>query len=184
MRNRQPIIRLIARLLFGLSVLALLSLLSAEMAIHHFQGTAERAVRQVFTEGIHTENGEDYDVICRGPDLKGGLASPCDPTVVALERSIRSASCGGRSLLRLLGRQWRCVARFTDGATLRVDVSLGFRQHRLELLLPVRALPGGATEAGVGATHALNSWHQIAHRPASPGVPGALLSRWLSAPSR
>ena len=130
--------RLIANLLFGLSVLALLSLFSAQMATHHFQGVAERTIRQVFTEGTRTKDGVDYETICRRSDGEGERSSECDPIAVRAERSLRSTSCGGRAFLRLLGRRWSCVARFTDGTTLRVDVSLGFGQRHLELFLPFR----------------------------------------------
>jgi hypothetical protein len=138
MRDLHPIVRLTATLLFGLSVLALLSLLSAQMATHYFQGVAERTIRQVFTEGAQTKDGVRYDTVCWGADFDPERISECDPIVVKAERSLRSSSCSGRGFLRLLGRQWSCVAKFTDGATLRVHVSLGLWRRHLKLVLPFR----------------------------------------------
>jgi hypothetical protein len=138
MRDLQTIVRLIATLLFGLSVLALLSLVSAQMASHYFQGSAERTIRQVFTESTQTKDGVRYDTVCRRSDIDRERFSECDPIAVKAERSLRSASCSGRGFLRFLGKQWSCVAKFTDGATLRVDVSLGFGRRHLELVLPFR----------------------------------------------
>ena len=138
MRDLQPIVRLIATPLFGLSVLALLSLVSAQMASHYFQGSAERTIWQVFTEGTQTKDGVGYDTVCRRSVIDRERFSECDPIAVKAERSLRSASCSGRGVLRLLGKRWSCVARFTDGATLMVDVSLGFGRRHLELVLPFR----------------------------------------------
>jgi hypothetical protein len=127
-----------ATLLFGLSTLALLSLVSAQMATHYFQGVAERTIRQVFTEGTQPKARVRYDAVCRGAKFGRESPSDCDPIVVKAERSFRSASCTGQGFLRLLGRQWSCVARFTDGATLRVHVSLGLGRRHLKLVLPFR----------------------------------------------
>jgi hypothetical protein len=138
MRDPHPIVRLIATLLFGLSVLVLLSLVSAQMATHHFQGVAERTIRQVFTEGTETKGGVRYDAVCRRSEFDRESLSECDPIVVKAERSLRSSSCSGRGLLRLLGKQWSCVAKFTDGATLRIHVSLGLGRRHLKLVLPFR----------------------------------------------
>ncbi|MHC4065089.1 MAG: hypothetical protein ACYSUI_11420 [Planctomycetota bacterium] len=138
MRDLKPIIRLIATLLFGISVLAMLSLFSAQMATHYFQNAAERTIRQVFTEGIQTKDGVGYDTVCRRSNIDRERFSECDPIAVKAERSLRSTSCSGRGFLRLLGKQWSCVAKFTDGATLMVDVSLGFGRRHLELVLPFR----------------------------------------------
>ena len=138
MRDLQPIVRLIATLLFGLSVLALLSLVSAQMATHYSQGAAERTIRRVFTDGTQTKGSVHYDAVCRRSEFDRERFSECDPIVIKAKRSLRSVSCGGRSFLRLLGKQWSCVARFTDGATLSVDVSLGFGRPHLEIVLPVR----------------------------------------------
>jgi hypothetical protein len=148
MRDLQLIVRLIATILFGLSVLALLSLLSAQMATHYFQGVAERTIRQVFTKGPQTNEGMDYDTVCRGAEFGPERLSECDPVVVKAERSFRSAACKPGGFFHLLGKQWSCVAKFTDGATLRVHVSLGFGRRQLELVLPLRD-PGApqATEA-------------------------------------
>ena len=134
----KPIVRLIANLLFGLLVLALLSFFSAQMATHYLQGAAERTIRQVFSEGTRAKDGVGYDVVRRGSAADREPSSECDPIVVKAERSLRSVSCSGRGLLRLLGRQWSCVAKFTDGATLRVDVSLRPWRRHLELALPFR----------------------------------------------
>jgi hypothetical protein len=138
MRDLRPIIRLIASLCFGLSVLAAFSLLAIQMATHHFQGAAERTVRQVFADGAQARADLPYDAVCRRSDRDDERYWDCDPIAVRAERSLRSASCRGRGLLRILGRQWRCVARFADGATLTVDVSLGFGRPRVELFLPIR----------------------------------------------
>ena len=136
MQDLQPMVRLIATLLFGILVLALLSLFSAQMATHYFQGVAERTIRQVFTEGAQTKGGVVYDTVCQGSDFDRERFLECDPIVVKAERSLRSASCSGRGFLRLVGKQWSCVAKFTDGATLRVHVSLGFGRRHLRLVLP------------------------------------------------
>ena len=145
MRDLQPIVRLIATLLFGLSVLALLSLVSVQMATHYFQGVAERTIRQVFTEGTQTKGGVRYDTVCRGAEFDPERISECHPIVVKAERSFRSAACKPGGFFHLLGKQWGCVAKFTDGATLRVHVSLGFGRRQLELVLPLR--DPGATQA-------------------------------------
>ncbi len=141
MRDLQATVRLIATLLFGLLVLALLSLFSAQMATHYFQGAAERTIRQVFTEGTQTKDGVRYDTVCRRSDIDRERFSECDPIEVKAERSLRSTSCSGRGFLGLLGKQWSCVAKFTDGATLRIHVSLGFGRRHLKLLLPFREPP-------------------------------------------
>ena len=149
MRDLQLIVRLIATILFGLSVLALLSLLSAQMATHYFQGVAERTIRKVFTKGTQTNEGMGYDTVCRGAKFGPERISECDPIVVKAERSFRSAACKPGGFLHLLGKQWSCVAKFTDGATLRVHVSLGFGRRHLELVLPLRepgARQGSAAE--------------------------------------
>ena len=138
MRDLQLMVRLIATLLFGLLVLALLSLFSAQMATHYFQGAAERAIRQVFTEGTHTKDGVVYDTVCERSDGDREPFSECDPIVIKAERSLRSASCSGGGFLRFLGKQWSCVAKFTDGATVRVHVSFGLGRRHLKLVLPVR----------------------------------------------
>jgi hypothetical protein len=138
MRDLQPIVRLIATLLFGLLVLALLSLFSAQMATHYLQGAAERTIRQVFTEGTQTKGGVGYDTVCQRSEFDRERFSECDPIVVKAERSLRSALCSGRGFLRLIGKEWSCVAKFTDGATLRVHVSLGFGRRHLKLVLPFR----------------------------------------------
>jgi len=138
MRDLQQTVRLIATLLFGLLVLGLLFLFSAQMAAHHLQGVAERAVRQVFTEGIQTRDDVGYETFCRNPDSGDEKAAPCDPIAIKADRSLRSASCRGGGFFRFLGRQWSCVARFTDGARLQVYVSIGFGRRHLELALPWR----------------------------------------------
>jgi hypothetical protein len=129
-------VRLIATLSFGLLVLALLFLFSAQMATHFFQGVAERTVRQVFAEGAQTKDGVVYDTVCQGVEFDRERFLACDPIVVRAERSLRSASCSGGGFLRLIGRQWSCIAKFTDGATLRVHVSLGLGRRQLRLVLP------------------------------------------------
>lgn len=138
MRDLQTTVRLTVTLLFGLSVLALLFLVSAQMATHYFRGAAEQSIRLAFSEANQTKEGVRYDIVCRRSDTDRERFSECDPIAVKAERSLRSASCSGRGFLRLLGRQWGCVAKFTDGATLRVDVSLGFGHRHLELVLPFR----------------------------------------------
>jgi hypothetical protein len=129
---------LIATFLFGLSVLALLFLLSTQMATRHFRGSAEHAVRQVFTEGTQTRSGVTYSALCRGSEFGGERASECDPIAVKAERSLRSAVCSTQGFANLLGGRWECLAKFTDGAILSVRVSLGFRRRHLELSLPFR----------------------------------------------
>jgi hypothetical protein len=138
MRNLHPLAGLTARLLFGFSVLALFGFVSVEMATHYLQGVAERTVRQAFTEGTEAKTRVSYDAVCRRPELDREPYSECDPLAVKAKRSLRSTSCGGREFLHLLGKQWSCVAKFTDGATLNVHVSLGFGYRHLELILPFR----------------------------------------------
>jgi hypothetical protein len=138
MRDLHPLARLTARLLFGFSVLALFGFISVEMAAHYFQGVAERTVRQTFTEDAETRTRVRYDAVCRRPEFDRKPFSECDPIAVKANRSLRSTSCSGRGLLRLLGKEWSCVAKFTDGATLNVHVSLGFGRHHLKLVLPFR----------------------------------------------
>jgi len=135
-RDLRQTFRLIATLLFGLLVLALLFVSSAQMAAHQLQRVAERAVRQVFAEGRPAQDGVEYQTVCRGPGRGGPRASECDPVEVKAERSLRSVSCGGGGFLRFVGRQWDCAARFGDGATLRVRVSVGFGDRHVELVLP------------------------------------------------
>ena len=137
MRNLHPIVRLIASLVFGLSVLAFFALVSAEMATHHIQGVAERAVRQAFNDdGSGTRDGVRYEVVCGNADIDHEPSSECDPIAVKAERSLRSVSCSGRSLLRLGGKRWSCVAKFTDRTRLSIRVSLGYGYRGLELALP------------------------------------------------
>jgi hypothetical protein len=138
MQDLQPVVRLIATLLFGLLVLGLLFLVSAQMATHYFQGVAERTIRQVFSEGTQTEDGVVYDTVCQISEGDRERFSECDPIVVKAERSLRSASCSGGGFLRFLGKRWSCVARFTDGAIVRVHVSLGLGRRHLRLVLPLR----------------------------------------------
>jgi hypothetical protein len=138
MRDLHPLVRLTARLLFGFSVLALFGFVSVEMAAHYFQGVAERAVRQAFTESTQTRDRVRNDTVCRKPEFDRKRSSECDPIAVKAKRSLRSTSCSGRGPFRLLGKEWNCVAKFTDGATLNVHVSLGFGRHHLELVLPFR----------------------------------------------
>jgi hypothetical protein len=137
-RRLHPLFRLIASLLFGLSVLAFFFFVSSEMATHYFQGVAERTIRKAFSEAAQTADGPRHDSVCRGADPDGESASECDPIAIKAERALRSTSCGDRSLLHLLGRQWSCVARFTNGESLEIGVSLGLRRSRLELVLPFR----------------------------------------------
>ena len=136
MRGLHPLARLIASLLFGLSVLAFFVFVSAEMASHFFQRTAERTIRQAFTEGTRSEDDARFDTVCRELAGDDARASACDPIAVKAERSLRSVSCSGRSLLRLGGKRWSCVAKFTDRTRLNVRVSLGYGYRGLELALP------------------------------------------------
>jgi hypothetical protein len=138
MRNLHPLIGLTARLLFGFSVLAFFGFVSVEMATHYFQGVAERTVRQAFTDGVEAKSRVRYDAVCGIPEFDRTPFPECDPIAVKAKRSLRSTSCGSRGLLRFLGKQWSCVAEFTDGAALNVHVSLGFGRHHLELVLPFR----------------------------------------------
>jgi hypothetical protein len=138
MPDLHPLARLTARLLFGFSVLALFGFVSVEMAAHHFQGVAERTVRQAFTEEAEAKVRVRYDAVCGIPEFDRTPFPECDPIAVKAKRSLRSTFCGSRGLLRFLGKQWSCVAKFTDGATLNVHVSLGFGRHHLELVLPFR----------------------------------------------
>jgi hypothetical protein len=138
MRKLHPLVRLIARLLFGFSVLALFGFIFFEMTAHYFQGAAERTVRQAFTENAETRARPRYDAVCRGPEFDRQPSLECDPIAVKANRSLRSTSCSSRGFLQILGRQWSCVAKFTDGARLNVHVSLGFGRRHLELELPFR----------------------------------------------
>jgi len=138
MRDLQRIIRLSATLLFGLLVLALLLLVSGQMAVHYFRAAAERSIRLAFNEGVQTPDGVRYQVSCREPGSDRDRSWECDPSAVKAGRSLRSASCSGQGFRRFFGRQWRCVAKFSDGATLRVDVSLGPGRRHLEVVLPFR----------------------------------------------
>jgi len=136
MRGLHPLVRLTARLLFGFSVLAFFGIVSVEMATHYFQGVAERSVRLAFTEGTEAKARVRYEAVCGNPEFDRTPLPECDPIAVKAKRSLRSTSCGGRGLFRFLGRQWSCVAEFTDGTALNVHVSLGFGRHHLELVLP------------------------------------------------
>ena len=138
MRKLHPLVRLIARLAFGLSVLAFFSFISVEMASHYFESIAEHTVRQAFTESTETKPRVRSEAVCRRSDSNQEPLSECDPIAVKAKRSLRSASCSGRGLLHIFGKQWSCVAKFTDESTLDVDVSLVLRRHHLELALPVR----------------------------------------------
>jgi len=138
MRNLHPLVRLIARLLFGFSVLALFGFVFVEMTTHYFQDAAERSVRRAFTEDAETRARSRYDAVCRGPEFDRQPSLECDPIAIKANRSLRSTSCTGRGSLQILGRQWSCVAKFADGARLNVLVSVGFGRRQLELLLPFR----------------------------------------------
>lgn len=137
-RDLQRITRLIATLVFGLSILALLSLLALQMATHYLEGVAERSIRQVFTKGIETDHGVSYQTLCQNPESGGRRFSRCDPLVAKGDRSLRSVSCGGQGLLGLLGKQWTCIAKFADESSLRLDVALGLGRRHLKLFLPFR----------------------------------------------
>ena len=136
MRDRQLMVRMTATLLFGLLVLSLLFLLTVQMAAHYFQGVAEGTVREAFAEGTGSEGG--YDAVCRGTEPDVERTSPCDPIAIRAERSLRSVACSRGGFLQLLGKQWHCVARFNDGATLGIHVSLVPWRRQLELVLPFR----------------------------------------------
>ncbi len=136
MRKLHPAIRLMASLLFGLSVLAFFGLISAEMASHYFESVAERSVRRVFSEDSGAGDGAGYEAVCRNSEFERERTLECDPMRVKAERTLRSTSCSGQGLLRLLGRRLKCVAKFTDGARLSIQVSLGLRRHHLEIVLP------------------------------------------------
>jgi hypothetical protein len=138
MRNLHPLARLTARLLFGFSVLAFFGFVSVEMATHYFQGVAERTVRQVFTEDAEAKTRVRYDAVCGIREFDRTPFPECDPIEIKAERSLRSTFCGSRGLLRFLGRQWSCLAEFTDGTALNIHVSLRFGRHHLELVLPYR----------------------------------------------
>jgi len=140
-RNLHPLVRLIASLLFGLAVLFFFVFVSVEMATHHFQRVAERAIRQGLGDDAATGDNARSDLVCRRSDGDEQAEAECDPAAITAGHSLRSASCNDRSVLHLLGRPWSCVARFTDGGSVAVRVSLGFRRHRIELLLP-RVEPG------------------------------------------
>lgn len=150
-----PLGRLIASLVFGLSVLAFFAFVSVEMATHFFQGVAEDAIRQTFVEDSRAKDGARNEVVCRDPDGGSEGPSECDLDTVKADRSLRSASCSGRSFLHLLGKPWSCVAKFKDGTALTVQVSLGFRRHHLELVLTIRE--AGADLRGSGAAIALGA---------------------------
>jgi hypothetical protein len=135
-RNLHPAIRLLASLLFGLSVLAFFGLVSGEMASHYFEGVAERTVRQAFREDAGSADGAGYEAVCRNSEFERERSIECDPIRVRAERSLRSTSCSGQGLSRLLGKRLKCVAKFTDGARLSIQVSLGLGRHHLEIVLP------------------------------------------------
>jgi len=135
-RRQNPLFRLIASLFLGVSVLAFFAFVSTEMATHYAQEVAEDTIREAFAEGSQAEDGARYDAICRVSDSDAASSSECDPKTVRAERSLRFTSCSGRSFRHLFGKQWSCEARFTDGTALSVHVSLGFRRHRLEFVLP------------------------------------------------
>lgn len=145
MQKLHPIFGLITRLLFGFLALALILLTAAQMANRHFRDAAERAVRQVLTEGTGSKSGVAYTTTCHDPQSVGKGSSECDPLVIRARRSLRSTACPDPGLLRLLGNRWSCVARFSDGATLEVDVSFGPGRRHLEFLLPLheRGRPHG-----------------------------------------
>jgi hypothetical protein len=128
--------RLLASLLFGLSVLAFFGLVSGEMASHYFEGVAERTVRKALREEAGPADGAGYEAVCRNSEFERERTVECDPIRVRAERSLRSTSCSGEDLLRLLGKRLQCVAKFTDGARLNIQVSLGLRRHHLEIVLP------------------------------------------------
>jgi hypothetical protein len=135
-RRLHPATRLLASLLFGLSVLAFFGLVSGEMASHYFEGVAERTVRQAFQEDSGSADGAGYEAVCRNSEFERERTVACDPIRVRAERSLRSTSCSGEGWRRLLGKRLKCVAKFTDGARLNIQVSLGLGRHRLEIVLP------------------------------------------------
>jgi hypothetical protein len=136
MRKLHPTIRLIASLLFGLSVLAFFGLVSGEMASHYFEGVAERTVRRAFNEDSGSADSAHHEAFCRNSEFNRERSVECDPMLVKAERSLRSSSCSGQGLLRFFGRRLKCVAKFTDGARLSIEVSLGLGRHHLEIVLP------------------------------------------------
>jgi hypothetical protein len=81
-------------------------------------------------------DGAGYEAVCRNSEFERERTVECDPIRVRAERSLRSTSCSGQGLRRLLGKQLQCVAKFTDGARLSIQVSLGLGRHRLGIVLP------------------------------------------------
>ncbi len=138
MRDLRQTTRLIATLVYGLFALALLFFLSASMAGRFFHESAERSIRRAFLEENRERPGPGYTVTCRDSDHGPDAPSDCTPIAIAGDRALRSAKCRQGGLLGPLRNRWVCVARFRDGATLRVEVAIGLRRDHLELVLPLR----------------------------------------------
>ena len=130
--------QMVATLILALAALGMLLALSASLVGQHFQYEAQLAIRHVFTQGGSTKEGVEYAVTCHPSDAEGGGPSACDPLAIKGADLFRNGRCRERVGARLLGNHWGCVAKFKDGSTLALEVSVGLRNQRLDLFLPVR----------------------------------------------
>jgi hypothetical protein len=138
MERARWVIRLLATVVLGLAALGVLVLLSASISSHHFKLDAQHAIRHVFTEGGGTAQGIDYVVTCRPTGAEGEDASPCDALAIKGADLFRSGTCTDTLRFSFLGNQWACLARFKDGSTLPLEVSVGLGSRHLQVLLPGR----------------------------------------------
>jgi hypothetical protein len=138
MGRTRLLFQMAATLILALAALGMLLALSASLIGHHFQYQAQLAIRQVFTQGGATQEGIEYAVTCHPSEIPGGKPSACDPLAIKGAELFRNGRCRERVGARLLGNQWGCVARFKDGSTLALEVSVGLGDRHLDLFLPVR----------------------------------------------
>ena len=138
MGRTRLLIQMIATLVLALAALGMLLAVSTSLIGRHFQHEAQRAIRDVFTQGGLTEEGIETTVTCHPAESQREGSLACDPLAIKGSELFRNASCRKRVGVRFLGNHWSCVARFKDGSSLPLEVSVGWRSRRLELFLPVR----------------------------------------------
>jgi len=138
MGRTRLLIQMAATLVLALAALGMLLALSTSLIGHHFQYEAQRAILHVFTQGDASQQGIDYAVTCHPNETRGSQAAACDPLAIKGADLFRSGRCRERLGARLLGNHWGCIARFKDGSTLALEVSVGLRNRHLDLFLPVR----------------------------------------------
>jgi hypothetical protein len=134
----RSLVWLLTNLVAGFAALTMLFLIFSTFVNRYFQQASHRAVRHAFTVGAGSANGVDYIVTCPPLDAARGRLTECDPLAVKGAGLYRSGRCSETAPHSFLGNRWECMAKFKDGSTLALEVSVRLRSRHLRLLLPVR----------------------------------------------